>query len=74
MALTLTEKRLAHLQRVLLYQEKLAAGSRPTERPSRESQLRIPLLREVRLSAEAATPKSKSRRSRTPAQSELPGL
>ena len=75
MALTLTEKRqLAHLQRVLLHQEKLAAGSRPPERPSRESQLRIPLLREVRLSAEAATLKSKSRRSRTPAQPELPGL
>ena len=74
MALTLTEKRLAHLPRVLLHQEKLAAGSRPPERPLRESQLGIPLLREVRLSAEAATPKSKSRRSRTPAQSELPGL
>jgi len=27
MALTLTEKRLAHLQRVLLHQEKLAADS-----------------------------------------------
>ena len=71
MALTLTEKRLAHFQRVLLHQEKLAAGSRPTERPSRESQLRIPLLCEVRLATKAAASKSKSRRSRTPAQSEL---
>ena len=71
MAPTLTEKRLAHLERVLLYQEKLAAGSRPPERPSRESQLRIPLLCEVRLAAEAAASKSKTRRSRTPAQSEL---
>jgi hypothetical protein len=68
MALTVTEKRLAHLQRVLLHQEKLAAGSWPPERPS--SQLRIPLLCEVRPAAEAAA-KSKSRRSRRPAQSEL---
>jgi hypothetical protein len=71
MALTVTEKRLAHLQRVLLHQEKLAAGSRSPERPSKESQLRIPLLCEVRLATEAAASKSRSRRSRTPAQSKL---
>ena len=71
MALTLTGKRLAHFQRVLLHQEKLAANSRPPERPSREPQPRIPLLCEVRLTHEAAASKSKSRRRRTPAQSEL---
>ncbi len=72
--MALTEKTRAHLLRVLQHQEKLAASPAPPERPSKEPQLKIPLIGEVRRTTEADASKAKPRRSRKPVQPKLKGI